>query len=215
MKKLYYDYLKYVLEHKKNVFKTCWKRKLYLHAITHDLSKFSPKEFIPYAEWFYGYHGVKLEKEFTYEQLNNQSLYKMSCISRNYLECKSNFDKAWEHHYKNNPHHWNYWLDEKGIPQRIDSKYLNQMIADWEGMSLKFGDTAQAYYLNNYHKIKLERDTRMELELMLGLNDSLAHNYGYTLEEFVNMWSESEYNMVFKFIRDMYGVDSYELLKNK
>ena len=208
--KPYYNYLKYVLEHKKNVFKTCWKRKLYLHAITHDLSKFNPKEFIPYAEWFYGYHGVKLEKEFTYEQLNNQSLYKMSCISRNYLECKSNFDKAWEHH---NPHHWNYWLDEKGIPQRMDSKYLSQMICDWEAMSLKFGGFAQEYYLNNYNNIKLEYNTRILLEFMLGLNDSLVNNYGHTLEEFANMWDEVEYNRCFGFIKDIYGVDSCGLLR--
>jgi len=211
--KPYYNYLKYVLEHKKNVFKTCWKRKLYLHAITHDLSKFSPKEFIPYAEWFYGYHGVKLEKEFTYEQLNNQSLYKMSCISRNYLECKRNFNKAWEHHYKNNPHHWDYWLDAKGIPQRMDSKYLNQMIADWEAMSLKFGGFAQEYYLRNYNNIKLEYNTRLLLEMMLKINDSLANNYGHTLEEFVIMYDENEYNRYFGFIKDVYGVDSYGLLK--
>ena len=213
--KQYYNYLKYILEHKKNIFKTCWKRKLYLHAITHDLSKFNPKEFIPYTEWFYGHHGVKLEKEFTYEQLNNQSLYKMSCVSRNYLECKKNFDKAWEHHYKNNPHHWNYWLDKKGVPQRIDGKYLSQMICDWEAMGLKFGDTAQNYYLKNYCKIKLDRDTRVELEMMLGLNDSLVNNYGHTLEEFANMYDKNEYNRYFGFIKDVYGVDSYMLLRFK
>jgi len=185
--KQYYNYLKYILEHKKNIFKTCWKRKLYLHALTHDLSKFSPKEFIPYARYFF------ISKE----------------------EFKQEFDKAWEHHYKNNPHHWNYWLDENGIPQRIDGKYLNQMIADWEAMGLKFGDTAQAYYLNNYRKIKLDRDTRMELEMMLGLNDSLAHNYGHTLEEFANMYDKSDYNMIFNFIKDKYGIDSYELLRKE
>jgi len=209
--KLYWDYFKYILEHKKNVFKTCWKRKLYIHAITHDLSKFNPKEFIPYAEWFYGYHGVKLEKEYNHEQLNNGT----SCMSNNYLECKRNFDKAWEHHYKNNPHHWDHWLDDKGVPQVIPSRYLEQMIADWEGMSLKFGGSAQEYYLKNYHKIKLERDTRIKLEMMLGLNDSLAHNYGHTLEEFVNMYDENEYNRCFRFIKDVYGVDSYGLLKKE
>jgi len=209
--KPYLNYFKYVLEHKKNVFKTCWKRKLYLHAITHDLSKFSPKEFMPYAEWFYGYHGVKLEKEYNKEQLNNG----MSCLSRNYLECKSNFDKAWEHHYNNNPHHWDYWLDEKGIPKPISYDYLQQMLADWEGMSLKFGGTAQEYYLNNYHKIKLERDTRINLEMLLGLNNSLAHNYGHTLIEFANKYDKSDYNMIFRFIKDRYEIDTYELLRNK
>lgn len=211
MKKIYWNYFKYILEHKKNVFKTCWKRKLYLHAITHDLSKFNPKEFIPYAKWFYGYHGVKLEKEYDEEALNNGR----SCLSNNYLSCKSNFDKAWEHHYKNNPHHWNYWLDENGDQQPIPEKYLWQMISDWEAMSLKFGDSAQVYYLNNYRKIKLEYNTRLLLEFMLNINDSLAHNYGHTLIEFATMWDENEYNMVFKFIKDGYGIDSYELLKER
>jgi len=184
--KPYWDYFKYVLEHKKNVFKTCWSKGLYKHAITHDLSKFSSQEFVSYAKYFY------INKE----------------------EFKQEFDKAWEHHYKNNPHHWDYWLDENGVPKTIPDRYLRQMIADWEGMSLKFGDTAQEYYLNNYKKIKLDRDTRIKLEMMLGLNDSLAHNYGHTLEEFANMWDESEYNMVFRFIKNGYGVDSYELLKS-
>lgn len=49
----YIKYLLYVLEHKKNVFKTCWNKGLYLHAFTHDLSKFRPSEFIPYARYFY------------------------------------------------------------------------------------------------------------------------------------------------------------------
>ena len=183
--KPYYNYLKYILEHKKNVFKTCWKRKLYLHAITHDLSKFSPQEFIPYANYFY------ISKE----------------------KYKNEFYKAWEHHYKNNPHHWDYWLDEKGIPQRMDSKYLNQMICDWEAMSLKFGGFAQEYYLKNYRKIKLEYNTRLLLEMMLKINDSLANNSGHTLDEFVVMWDEVEYNRYFGFIKDIYGVDSYGLLK--
>ena len=207
--KKYINYLKYILEHKKNVFIECWKDKQYIHAFTHDLSKFSPIEFIPYAEWFQGYHGVKLEKDYNHEQLNNG----MSNLSRNYLECKNNFNKAWEHHYKNNPHHWDHWLDENGVPKPIPDRYLRQMLADWEAMGLKFGDTAQAYYLNNYRKIKLDRDTRMELEMMLGLNDSLAHNYGHTLEEFVVKLKENEYKQIFEFIEKWHGIDSYELLR--
>ena len=159
------EYFKYVIEHKKNVFKTAWERGLYIHAITHDINKFSLKEFMPYANWFYGHSGVKLEKEYNKEQLNNN----MSCLSRNYLECKKNFTKAWEHHYTNNFHHWQYWLDENGEPKEIPNKYLEQMIADWEGMALKFGDTAQTYYLKNKDKIKLTRITRAKVEKNLGV----------------------------------------------
>lgn len=41
--------------------KLAGKRGLYLHAFTHDLSKFLPSEFIPYAKWFYGENGIKLK----------------------------------------------------------------------------------------------------------------------------------------------------------
>lgn len=52
--KMYWNYFKYVLEHKKNVFIECWKEGLYIHAFTHDLSKFSILEFKSYAKKFYG-----------------------------------------------------------------------------------------------------------------------------------------------------------------
>ena len=68
---------------------------------------------------------------------------------------------------KGNPHHWEHWLDGNGVPQRINPDYLEQMIADWEGMALKFGGTAQKYYLNNYGRINLEYETRVSLEMML------------------------------------------------
>jgi hypothetical protein len=198
--KLYWDYFKYVLEHKKNVFKTCWQRKLYLHAFTHDLSKFSPKEFFAYADWFYGDLGIK-----------NKCPAKWA--DKNHCKVKENFDKAWEHHYKNNPHHWEYWLDQNGKPQFIPPLYREQMIADWEGMALKFGDTAQSYYLKNYKKINLEYGTRVLLELALDLNDSPAHNCGRTLEDFAKSNDEQTYNKYFGYIKDQYGIDTYNLLK--
>jgi len=166
--KIYINYLKYILEHKKNVFIECWKDKQYIHAFTHDLSKFLPTEFIPYAEWFYGYHGVKLEKDYNKEQLNNG----MSNLSRNYLECKNNFNKAWEHHYKNNKHHWNYWIDNNGVALDIPLKYINQMICGWKAMSKKFGDTPQSFYKNNRNKMNLSTKTRCNVEFILGFIDS-------------------------------------------
>jgi hypothetical protein len=88
---MYYKYFKYVLEHKKNVFIECmnmakeyWNepyfkkqnrkiaRELFVHAFTHDLSKFLPCEFIPYARYFH-------KKNKT-------------------LKTKDDFENAWEHH---------------------------------------------------------------------------------------------------------------------
>ena len=53
----YIKYLLYVIQHKYYVFIECWKDGLYWHGITHDLSKFMPSEFFPYARWIYGSKG--------------------------------------------------------------------------------------------------------------------------------------------------------------
>ena len=205
----YWKYFLYVLEHKKNVFKACWKREMYWHAFVHDLSKFHPKEFFAYAEWFYGPFGVKLKREYNEEQITNG----MSCLSRSYLECKAGFDKAWKHHYKNNKHHWNYWVKQNGKAKQMPEKYLWQMIVDWEAMGVKFGNTAQEFYLNNYKKINLHIQSRIALEAMLDLNDSLFHNYGHTLQQFAEMYDEETYNRYFGDIKKKYNIDTYNLLK--
>lgn len=138
----YWNYLKYILEHKKNVFIECWKRGLYFHAFTHDLSKFSPVEFISYTKHFYG---TKEDKIY------------------------SNFDYGWLNHQRKNKHHWDYWVDSDGVALRIPEKYIKQMVCDWKAMGRKFGDTAQSYYLNNKQRMKLNSITVILLERELGI----------------------------------------------
>lgn len=178
---MYREYLKYVLEHKKNVFKTCWKRGLYLHAFTHDLSKFLPSEFIPYAKWFYGKYGLKLKEVYVFNKVPINRAEEV--LHELYSKSKQDFYRAWEHHYKHNKHHWNYW-----IGKRIPYKYIIQMICDWEAMSLKFGGTAQEYYMNNYDKIDLTVESRCELEFHLGLTGSEALCSNITWKQLCNNW---------------------------
>lgn len=136
----YVSYIKYVVKHKWYVFVECWKRGMYLHAFTHDLSKFLPSEFFYYAQYFYG--GNKTE------------------------EVTKNFVKAWSLHYKRNKHHWEHWA--RGcVPEKIPEKYINQIIADWAAMSRVFGDTPLNYYMTNKAGITLHPETRQELELRL------------------------------------------------
>lgn len=172
--KTYTEYFKYVMEHKKNAFKICWKRgkrikQLRIHAFTHDLSKFRPSEFIPYAKWFYGDYGTKIDKD----------LLMIPEVSIKHNKCKKNFDKAWKKHYKRNKHHWNHWIDKE-----MPCKYIDQMICDWEGMSLKFGGSAQEFYMNNYDKINLHLETRLNLELILGLIDGGCRCSGITWKDY-------------------------------
>lgn len=180
---IYLQYFKYVMEHKKNVAKTCFKRGIAKHALPHDLSKLSLSEFKQYALYFYK------DKE----------------------KYRDAFEKAWEHHYKSNPHHWEHWVDENNNPIDIPVYHIACMVADWEAMSLKFGDTPQAFYLQNYYKFKFTYDTRMWVEYMLGINLSMVHNCGHTLEDlFMKQdqpcylsWREKENKWLIKH----YGVD--------
>ena len=153
--KQYVEYFKYILEHKKNVFIEMWneerfgERRMLWHGIIHDLSKFSPKEFFAYANWFHSEDGIK---------------NKGNDVVKVGMEMK--FQDAWQHHKDRNKHHWNYW-HERGLEMPV--KYIRQMIIDWNAMSRKFGGSTQQFYHKNYHKIKLSDSARKCLEDRLGV----------------------------------------------
>ena len=174
---MYKEYFKYVVEHRRLVRKECFKMaktlngsykiRLIFHGLTHDLSKFKPSEFIPYAKWINGEHGIKLEKQYTYEAINNSE----SCLSYNYLNCKADFQKAWKKHYKRNRHHWKHYYDNNNkIVKKMPAYAINQMICDLNAMGTKFGNSTQEYYLNSYDKIKLFNDSRLYFEHKIGLD---------------------------------------------
>jgi hypothetical protein len=107
-------YLKYIIRHKWFVFKASRYTKCSLkRAILHDLSKFLPCEWMPYANSFYRDDG------------------------RNIYIQDPNFDYAWNHHLHLNPHHWQYWVlkgdDKFQKALEIPDEYLREMVADWFG----------------------------------------------------------------------------------
>lgn len=95
----------------------------------HDISKLSEQEFVQYRKAFYPTPNAP---EF-------------------------NMAEAWEHHKKNNPHHWENWsaIEWGGDPGW--EVHCVHMVLDWMAMGYKFGDTAQSYYEKNEEKIKLPR----------------------------------------------------------
>jgi hypothetical protein len=129
----------YVIEHKWYVLIECWKMGLYWQGIIHDLWKFSPAEFGPYARYFYD--GKKNKEE---------------------------FDRAWKHHYTNNPHHWDHWVTPFGkIPVPMPVECVKEMIADWKAMGRKFGDTAEDFYIKNWHRFDMHHVTRKRVRKYL------------------------------------------------
>lgn len=158
---MYIEYFKYILEHKKNVYNACIdmskkykgkeKAELIFHAFVHDMSKFSPWEFIQYAKWFHGPHGIKSVNV---------------CIEKS-SKVKEGFLKGWQHHKDKNKHHWNYWSERNLL---MPEKYIRQMVCDWEAMGVKFNNSAKEYYLANQNKIgMIDKTSRLYLEILLGI----------------------------------------------
>ena len=160
------EYIKYVNEHINNVQKA-WnevKMKCITYMVyvmgpnhinfeyidfnikNHDISKFSKEEFEPYRKNFYPVDDK--EKE----------------------ENKEAFDKAWIHHYMNNPHHWDYFASV-GREDEMTFKDVVEMICDWQAMGYKFGNTAKEWYEKNKSKIKLGKQQKIWVDEMLNLLD--------------------------------------------
>lgn len=88
------------------------------------------------------------------------------------IDNEANFQAAWYHHFQNNPHHWQHWIDDKGelVPlEDIDTvkKSYIEMICDWQAMGYVFGDTAKQYYDQNKDTIKIYPELQEWLEDLL------------------------------------------------
>lgn len=162
MKADYIAYTKYVVRHKWYVFLECCKLGIPLRGILHDLSKFLPSEFFPYAIYFNGKE-QKGENSFAkagYKKPKNTS---------------DDFDLAWLLHQKRNKHHWQWWvlLEDEGSPDALEMplKYAKEMIADWKGAGRAQGnpDNCKTWYLKNRNKMTLAAYTRFWVETTLGV----------------------------------------------
>jgi len=147
----YYKYLRYLIRHKYYVMVECFKVGLYWRGIVHDLSKFYPSEFFPYANFFYN------------RDINNP--YK-----RIYLDNEIDFEFAWLSHQKRNKHHWQWWilLGDNGVTRifEMSYKYRLEMLCDWKGASKAQGRNGEIkeWYKKNKENIKLHPNTRKWIE---------------------------------------------------
>lgn len=155
-------YLINLFRHKWFVFLEAWKLGIPLLGLIHDISKFLPDEFFPYAR------------------------YDFSKFGKNEPEIQEAFDKAWLKHQKRNKHHWQYWLlmnDSGGAIKFTDrnfkqvetlampKRYVLEMIADWRGAGRAYGNPdTKNWYLNSKKTIVLHPDTKEIVEQLLGVD---------------------------------------------
>ena len=115
---------------------------------THDKSKYTLTEFIPYLNHFYpceGYEDISLE-----------------------------YDKAWLHHQQHNSHHWqnHVLIKDSGVTLPLDMNFndICEMLCDWHSFSYVNSDsTAYNWYQNNKDKMLLSSNTCQILESMIDI----------------------------------------------
>lgn len=159
-------YLSYVLRHKWFVFAACWRLGIPFAGLVHDLSKFRPSEWIPYAENFYG-----TRKQF--EALDAIGEFGCAELAPYGYFVGDRFTIAWNLHQKRNPHHWQFWLvtQDSGetFPLPMPDRYRREMLADWIGAGRAITgkyDVAQ-WWQKNRARIRLHSETEQWIGLAI------------------------------------------------
>jgi hypothetical protein len=149
-------HLKTITRHKRFVRRYCFRLGLYRQGLLHDLSKYSPVEFLAGARYYQGFQ------------------------SPNNMERKvKGYSSAWLHHKGRNKHHLEYWIDyAEGEPSglagmQMPVRFVVEMFCDrvaasriYRGAEYRDSD-AWDYYARSRDAYVLHPATRALLESML------------------------------------------------
>ena len=107
-----FGHLRTVCRHRRAVRRHCFAIGLYRQGLTHDLSKFSPTEFLRGAKYWQGNYSP-----------NDRERHLMG------------YSLAWMHHKGRNRHHFEFWTDldpktGRYEAQKMPLKYLAEMLCD-------------------------------------------------------------------------------------
>jgi len=178
-------YCWYICRHKWFVFLACCRLGIPFAGIVHDLSKFRPSEFIPYARNFYGGKDGKgsrggyltralLESNYHGDIRNHISERVFFRWTKERVE--ADFDKAWLLHIHRNPHHYQFYIlkEDSGETKVLEmpERYIREMVADWRGAGRAIQgrkSDARAWYLKGKDKKVLAPNTRRRVEQLLGI----------------------------------------------
>ena len=144
-----------ITRHKLLVMKYCFACGLYEQGLAHDLSKYSPTEFIPGCIYYQGDHSPN-EAE----------------------RAAKGYTSAWLHHKGRNKHHLEYWIDysttKTGLTgMKIPLRYVCEMVCDRVAASQiylgdKYTDASPwEYYERSKTHYLLHPETRALLEELL------------------------------------------------
>ena len=152
-------HFKTITYHKFLVMEGCFKVGLYRQGLFHDLSKYSPAEFLVGARYYQGDRSP-----------NNAEREAIG------------YSSAWLHHKGRNKHHYEYWIDysARGIeggmaPAPMPTRYIVEMFMDrvaackvYHGAKYKDQDPL-AYYESSKTPPPLHKKTKRMLKFLFPL----------------------------------------------
>ncbi len=152
----FFRHLKTVTKHRREVRRNCFKAGLIKRGLLHDLSKFSPSEFIPGARYYQGTRSP---------QARERELF--------------GYSAAWLHHKGRNKHHFEYWtdVDALGTPVAVEMPpvYFAEMICDRIGASKVYkgkdytNSSPLEYFAARKDRLFMHENTKKRLEYFLTL----------------------------------------------
>lgn len=157
MVKNIWKHFKLITRHKWEVMKNCFRMGLYWQGLVHDLSKYSPTEFMVGVSYFQGTRSPNAAER----------------------DAKG-YSTAWMHHKGRNKHHFEYWTDiskdrTRLVGVKMPPKYLAEMFADRVAASKiykgkDYTDATSLEYLRAGRDNSLMHpDTYRQLEFLLAM----------------------------------------------
>lgn len=144
-----------ITRHRHQVIKHCAKAGILRQGLKHDLSKYSPTEFIPGVKYYTGKRSPNEGEREAY-----------------------GYSLAWMHHKGRNKHHFEYWIDynletKRNEPVEMPYNYVAEMYCDrlaaskiYNGKNYKQTDPLDYFSKRKPHR-SIHIKTRDEIEKLL------------------------------------------------
>lgn len=172
------DHFRTITAHRHLVIRHCFKAGIPFQGLMHDLSKYSPEEFIPGAKY---YQGTRSPNEGERETFG--------------------YSRAWMHHKGRNKHHFEYWTDlnpatKRYEPVEMPLNYLVEMFCDRVAASKIY--QGERYTDSSALEYFITRNARSKM------NPKTAD----VLESWLHMLAEKGEDKTFAYIRSIVKNDS-------
>ena len=163
----FFGHLSTITKHRHKVIAHCFKAGIIRRGLMHDLSKYSPTEFLCGVEY---YQGTRSPNEGEREAYG--------------------YSKAWMHHKGRNRHHYEYWNDYNPKTKQIENvempvRFVVEMFCDrvaaskiYNGKNYKDEDP-YTYFLRVKGKKRMHPETEALLEKLLVMLKDKGEKYTF------------------------------------